>query len=238
MPYHNILQPQVEETATIVSHMKRINRGLLSKFEETLFWRVVTKVPSWVVPDMLSFLAVISFCANGLFYYLAGTNIGFLWLVNLGLVGHWFFDSLDGKLAKFRHRSRPNYGYYLDHLLDSLGACLTLLGLYFSSLSSTNWGLASLALIMLLMMNAYLVHSVTQTLYLSYGLLGGSEAEFLLIIVNIICWSIKNKSFSFFGLTYSFIDWFFFLANPLLLIMLVSSFIKNISWLRKEKPQY
>ena len=106
--------------------MKRVNRGIFSRLEEKFQWKIVTKMPSWVTPDRLSALAFLSFSSSGWAYFLGGKNLNFLWLVNLFIFGHWFADGTDGKLAKFRRRSRPKYGYYLDHILDSAGVGLAL----------------------------------------------------------------------------------------------------------------
>ncbi len=39
---------------------------------------------------------------------------------------NWFGDSLDGTLARVRGHQRPRYGFYVDHILDTLGVLFVL----------------------------------------------------------------------------------------------------------------
>ena len=55
-----------------------------------------------------------------------------LWGVIVGLALNWLGDSLDGTLARVRNHQRPNYGYYVDHVIDILGATLLFSGLSIS----------------------------------------------------------------------------------------------------------
>ncbi|MGB9911380.1 MAG: hypothetical protein ACPLKP_02125 [Microgenomates group bacterium] len=218
--------------------MKRVNFGFFSQWEEKFLWGVVKKIPSWITPDMLSFSAFFAFIFSGLIYYLAGKNLNLLWLINFLIFYHWLADGLDGKLAKFRGKSRPNYGYYLDHLLDSTAVTGVILGIYFSPLTDTFWAIIFLSLILLLMINAYLIHSVSKVFYLSYGKIGGTEGRFLLIIFNILIWFLKNKKLTLFKFNLSLADWVFFVSSLFLLIIFLTSFFKNISYLKKEKFQF
>ncbi len=59
--------------------------------------------------------------ASGNRYWLLAV-IGFL-AVN------WLGDSLDGTLARVRQRQRPRYGFYVDHMADSIGSLFLMGGL-------------------------------------------------------------------------------------------------------------
>jgi phosphatidylglycerophosphate synthase len=48
-------------------------------------------------------------------------------VVCLGI--NWFGDSLDGTVARVRNCQRPRYGFYVDHVLDTLGTLFVLAGL-------------------------------------------------------------------------------------------------------------
>ena len=39
----------------------------------------------------------------------------------VGLAINWFGDSLDGTVARVRNCQRPRYGFYVDHVLDTIG---------------------------------------------------------------------------------------------------------------------
>lgn len=45
---------------------------------------------------------------------------------------NWLGDSLDGTLARFRKRERPRYGFYVDHITDTIAAFFLMGGLAFS----------------------------------------------------------------------------------------------------------
>ncbi len=47
---------------------------------------------------------------------------------------NWLGDSLDGTLARVRRQERPRYGFYVDHIVDILGAVALMCGLGFSGL--------------------------------------------------------------------------------------------------------
>jgi len=52
--------------------------------------------------------------------------------VVMALAVNWFGDSLDGTVARVRNQQRPMYGYYVDHVIDIIGALLLLGGLALS----------------------------------------------------------------------------------------------------------
>ncbi len=45
------------------------------------------------------------------------------------LAVNWFGDSLDGTLARVRNCQRPRYGFYADHVLDTVGVLSIMAGL-------------------------------------------------------------------------------------------------------------
>ena len=51
-----------------------------------------------------------------------------LWVVVVALAVNWFGDSLDGTVARVRHVERPRYGFYVDHVLDIVGATFLFAG--------------------------------------------------------------------------------------------------------------
>jgi len=49
-------------------------------------------------------------------------------LANAGLLMHWFGDSLDGTVARYRQAERPRYGFFVDQTIDVVGNLLIALG--------------------------------------------------------------------------------------------------------------
>ena len=53
--------------------------------------------------------------------------------IGRGALGvNWFGDSLDGTVARVRNQQRPMYGFYVDHVIDIVGAVFLLGGLALS----------------------------------------------------------------------------------------------------------
>lgn len=217
--------------------MKRINAGFFSRPEENILWRLVKKLPKWVTPDMLSYSALASAFFTGLFYIFAANSFYFLFIANLLILAHWFTDGLDGKLAKARNFSRPNYGYYLDHIFDALAVCFIFWGLYISGITNTFWPLVALFFFLLLMIQTYLLKRITGFFYLSIGGLGGTEARFILIIANIFCCFFRQPIFKLFSVDFYFFDLISMLLSVGLIGLFFYALVNNIRQLRKEKPE-
>ncbi|WP_319005415.1 CDP-alcohol phosphatidyltransferase family protein [Novosphingobium profundi] len=92
----------------------RIQENVLACAECRLLSRLCAYMPRWVVPDILTaigmFGAFIVFSA----YVLSNLGDSWLWLSIAGYFIHWFGDSMDGSLARYRKIERPRYGYFLD----------------------------------------------------------------------------------------------------------------------------
>jgi phosphatidylglycerophosphate synthase len=107
----------------------RDNRGWLAGTEaRTLGW-LARRMPPAVNSDHLSALGLAGLVAAAAAFAGGGTHPGALPLVIVALAVNWFGDSLDGTLARVRHTERPNYGYYLDHVLDILGVSILVGGI-------------------------------------------------------------------------------------------------------------
>jgi phosphatidylglycerophosphate synthase len=78
---------------------------------------------------MLTLLGVIgagmSFCG----YWLSHHGEAWLWLAVVGIAINWLGDSLDGSLARFRKAERSRYGFFLDHMTDTLSMALIGIGI-------------------------------------------------------------------------------------------------------------
>src|SRR5262245_2251940 len=93
--------------------------------------------------DHLTALGLVALLGAGLSYwYSRWNNVGLLMVIAC-LAVNWAGDSLDGTLARVRNKQRPRYGFYVDHIVDSLGALFLLGGLSLSTFMSPGiaWGL-------------------------------------------------------------------------------------------------
>ena len=177
----------------------RINNISLGAFERRVLPWLAAKQPAWVMSDHLTWLGVLAAVLIGLFYWLTTYNLNWLWLVNLALVLHWYADSLDGTLARFRHMERNIYGFYVDHHMDALSVLVILLGLGLSPIMDLRVALLLLIAYFAMMIHVDLVSMCRETFKISFGGFGPTEARLVLIIGNIIIWSLNNPVYIFLG---------------------------------------
>ena len=103
----------------------RIRTNLLRKSEQKAIAFLVQRIPDWISSNMLtaigfsgSVIVFLGFILAALF----GRN--YLLLGIFGFAISWFGDSLDGRIAYFRNKSRKWYGFILDISFDWIGIIL------------------------------------------------------------------------------------------------------------------
>lgn len=161
--------------------LTRIQENPLAVHERRLLNWICPRLPNWVTPDKLTILGLIGatiICAG---YVGSAVNRNWLWASVAGYVLHWFGDSLDGSVARFRSIERPRYGYFVDHSADVLGALLILAGLGFSPFIRLDVALLALAGYYMLAAHAFLSARVVGELKLSYIAAGPTELRLILI---------------------------------------------------------
>jgi phosphatidylglycerophosphate synthase len=123
---------------------------------------IVQDIPQWVNSDMLTVLGFLSSFVIAVGFILGFVNRWYLLLVIIGLILNWFGDSFDGSLARYRHKTRPNYGYYIDHITDGLTITVLGLGLGLSGFIRVEIALAFIIMYLMLMMHVELVTYVEE----------------------------------------------------------------------------
>ncbi|MXO85640.1 CDP-alcohol phosphatidyltransferase family protein [Altererythrobacter aurantiacus] len=161
--------------------IERIQENLLARSERRLLNWLCARFPAWVSPDLLTFVGM--FGAFMVFggYVASNWDENWLWLAIAGYVVHWFGDSTDGSLARYRRIERPRYGYFLDHSCDGLATTLVVTGIGLSPYVVMEVALFALAGYLLLSIHAFLSVRVLGELKLSYLNAGPTELRFLLI---------------------------------------------------------
>lgn len=207
--------------------MKRISLAATAKIEAKILDWLVARLPLWVTPDLLTITALLSAFVGGISYAYAGRSSTFLLIVNLCLVIHWATDSLDGRVARFRKQPRPNYGFYVDHILDSASAAFLLGGLTTSPLTQTAAWIWILALMLLSMIHMFLKAKVFNVFEMSIQLAGPTEARLALVGFNFLIYFVGNPSLLFFGVFVSLIDAIGWIAVAMFLTILVPDILKT-----------
>ena len=169
----------------IKTEMRRVHTALTAKAEKRLLIWLAERTPPWINSDHLTGLALMAQMAAGAGYVLSARNANALWLVNLFLLLNWLGDSLDGTLARVRNRQRPCYGFYLDHVVDAIGALALMAGLGCSGY--LHWPVAAgmLVFFYLLSIESYLATYALGDFHISHGLMGPTEIRILLAIGNV-----------------------------------------------------
>ena len=124
---------------------ERIQTSILSKAEKKALVWLAQRQPEWMTSDTLTYIGVLGTVVYAIGGWLSNTDIRYLWLSSFGLVLHWYGDSLDGTLARFRNTQRPIYGFFIDHTLDAVTTCLIFLGAGLSPMFRMDVALAALA---------------------------------------------------------------------------------------------
>ena len=164
----------------------RLHASILAAAEKRLLIRMARRIPAWINPDHLTALGSMAQLMTGLSYAFAGRSRWWL-IAGVGLLGmNWLGDSLDGTLARVRNQQRPRYGFYVDHILDSIGAVALMAGLGFSGLMSPMIAAGLLVAFLLLSIQSYLATHTLGEFQMSFWSLGPTELRVLLAAGNVV----------------------------------------------------
>ncbi|HNR29118.1 MAG TPA: CDP-alcohol phosphatidyltransferase family protein [Candidatus Dojkabacteria bacterium] len=204
-----------------------INTGLTAHAEEKAKEWICPRIPQWVNSDMLTVLGFLSSFIIAAGFVLGFANRWYLILVVVGLILNWFGDSFDGSLARYRHKTRPNYGYYIDHITDGLTVTVLGLGLGLSGFIRVEIALAFIIMYLMLMMHVELVTYVENEFKYSFGLFGPTEFRIIGILLAVVMFFIPVKYFDIWGYTLTQYDLFATFAVVVMFIILISSIVSK-----------
>lgn len=164
---------------------KRLQHSMLAGWEKCLLIWMAERMPAWINSDRLTILGLAAQLMTGLSYALARSNG--LWLIaGIGFIAlNWFGDSLDGTLARVRQQQRPRYGFYVDHILDSIGAVALMGGMAASGYMSPTIAAGLLVLFLLLSIQSYLATYTLGEFRMSFWSFGPTELRLLLVGGNL-----------------------------------------------------
>src|SRR5271156_3129540 len=162
----------------------RIQEAVTAKLEKKVLLWLAARIPSWINSDHLTLLGLAAMCLASASYVTARHNRVGLLLATLCLALNWFGDSLDGTLARVRNRQRPRYGFYVDHIIDSIGALLLIGGVAASGYIDWRIAMGMLIAFLLLSVETYLASYTLGVFRLSFAKLGPTEIRILLGLGN------------------------------------------------------
>jgi phosphatidylglycerophosphate synthase len=164
---------------------RRVNRSVTASAEKRVLCWMAERLPRCVSSDGLTMLGLGAQMGAGLAYAGARWWRGALWLAIACLVLNWLGDSLDGTLARVRGQQRPRFGFYVDHLVDVLGAVALMGGLGCSGLLHWQVAMAMLVGFLVLSSESYLATYTLGCFELSQGWFGPTEIRILLVAGNL-----------------------------------------------------
>jgi phosphatidylglycerophosphate synthase len=143
------------------------------------------RLPAWINSDHLTFLGFAAQLMTGVTYALS--RFSRLWLIaSVGFLAlNWLGDSMDGTLSRVRQKQRPRYGFYVDHMLDSIGAVALMGGLALSGYMSPIIAAGLLVFFLLLSIQSYLATYTLGEFQMSFWSFGPTELRLLLAVGNL-----------------------------------------------------
>ncbi len=213
---------------------RRINQSLTAVLEKRALLWMAERAPRWLTSDQLTLLGFLAQIAAGIFYGLARYNRYALLAVIVCIVLNWFGDSMDGTLARVRNQQRPRYGFYVDHIVDILGATAMMCGVGASGF--VHWPIAIAMLIgfLLLAAESYLATYTLSCFQMSQGMFGPTELRILLIIGNLAL--LRSPYATIIGRHFLLFDVGGTIAAALMIAMVVITAFRHTAELYRQEP--
>ena len=223
--------PQAVEAsaATGFKTATRTQESILAPLEKRFLIWTAKRLPAWIGPDHLTILGFAGQIGAGIFYSQTGKWPPFFYFVNFCIFINWFGDSLDGTLARVRNKLRPRYGFYVDHVIDVLGAFALMTGLGFSGYITPMVAAALLVSFLMFSAETYLSSYAVGNFKLSYFKFSPTEIRVLLIVGNFF--AVNRPIMHVFHRPYKFFDFGCAIAAVCMFITLIISAIRNIRYL-------
>ena len=166
----------------------RSRTNLFKTSEQKFIAYLVQRMPKWLSSDMLTAIgflgSILTFASFLLAFYIHPT---FLLLGVLGYFICWFGDSLDGRIAYYRHIPRKWYGYALDITVDWLGVIL--IGLGFVVYVDGAWEIVGFLFVVLYgweMVTTTVKYKITGKYSIDSGIFGPTEVRIILSLILIL----------------------------------------------------
>jgi phosphatidylglycerophosphate synthase len=166
----------------------RLQTSFTAPIERRILPWTAARLPAWIHSDHLTFLGFVAMLLAGTSYAAVRWNRAGLIFATVCLFFNWLGDSLDGTLARVRGQLRPRYGFYVDHVIDTLGSLFLMGGLALSGVVQPRIAFGMLIAYLMLSAEVYLATHTLGTFRLSFGMLGPTEIRILLALGNAALW--------------------------------------------------
>ena len=214
----------------------RLQESITAPLERRALAWLALRMPACVHSDHLTLLGFAAMFLAGASYALARWDRAGLILATFCLALNWFGDSLDGTLARLRNRQRPRYGFYVDHVIDTVGGLFLMGGLALSGLRGLADRPGDVHGFLMLSIESYLAAYALGTFRLSCSKLGPTEIRILLALGNVALWI--HPSVRVAGTPYRLFDAGGVVAIAAMMVMLAVLTVRHTVMLyREETPR-
>lgn len=212
----------------------RINGALTARVEKRALTWMAEHAPGWVSSDGLTLLGFGAQIGAGVCYALARWDRRALLLAIVCLALNWLGDSLDGTLARVRRQERPRYGFYVDHMVDVLGAVALMCGLGASGLLHWATAMAMLIAFLVLAAESYLATYTLSRFQLSQGIFGPTEIRILLAVGSLA--ALRSPYSTVFGHRFLLFDVGGAIGAACMAAMAIAVTVRRTRQLYREEP--
>jgi len=219
----------------VAEHIRE-HKSLLAAAEKRALIAIAHRLPASINSDHLTALALLAMAMAGAGYAFARFDVRALWLVVVALVLNWFGDSLDGTVARVRKVERPRYGFYVDHVLDIVGATFLFVGLAASGFMTPWIALALLIAYLLVSGEVFLATSVRGVFRMSFSGFGPTELRILLAIGTIALFRDPHVDLGVLGHARLF-DFGGLIAIAGMAVALIVNVVRNATELARLEPR-
>jgi phosphatidylglycerophosphate synthase len=213
---------------------RRVNQALTASLEKRVLQWMACRAPRWLSSDQLTVLGLGAQIGAGVGYALSRYNRYALLLVILCVALNWFGDSMDGTLARVRCQQRPRYGFYVDHMVDLVGAVALMGGLGCSGFVHWQTAVAMLVAFLLLAAESYLATYTLGCFELSQGVFGPTEIRLLLVLGNLAL--LRSPYATVFGHRMLLFDLGGTIAAGCMFVTLIVITVRHTTQLCREEP--
>jgi phosphatidylglycerophosphate synthase len=210
-----------------------LQESLVAPAEKRILIWLAARTPAWINSDHLTLLGFVSQCFVGVCYALSRLNADML-IVGVACIAlNWLGDSLDGTLARIRNRQRPRYGFYVDHISDTIAAFFLIAGLAMSGYAHPVIAFGMLIAFLMLSIETYLATYTLGKFRLSYWIFGPTEIRILLAVGNLAL--LRNPTVGLFNRRVLLFDFGGLIAIAGMSTMLIISTIRHTAALYQEE---
>lgn len=184
----------------------------LDKKIEKIKYKIVSKIPKCIEANHLTLMTIfwsISIIAVSL---LSKNNI--LWILFGSIIqfGQWVTDTLDGALGRYRHTGLCKWGYYMDHFLDFIFTCSTIIGFCLIADPKNSFYIALMLIPFSgLFVHSFLLFSITNQLKIISNGIGPTEVHILVSIFYIIIFIFGVNIINLYTIIFTFASLMLFL---------------------------